>query len=107
MDIKSTLKTLTEQIGVSGDEFAASNAAATLLKQYADNVETDIFGNVTGIVSSKKTNAKTLMLDAHIDKCGFVRFAGCENAAGAIGYNSRKKSCFGRSVNAASACSEK
>lgn len=72
MDIKSTLKTLTEQIGVSGDEFAASNAAATLLKQYADNVETDIFGNVTGIVSSKKTNAKTLMLDAHIDQVGYI-----------------------------------
>ena len=72
MDIRSTLKTLTEKIGVSGDEFAASNAAAKLLKQYADEVEVDAFGNVTGIVSSSKAGTKTLMLDAHIDQVGYI-----------------------------------
>lgn len=72
MDIRSTLKTLTEQIGVSGDEFAASNAAAKLLSQYADDVEVDAFGSVTGIVRSPKADAKTLMLDAHIDQVGYI-----------------------------------
>lgn len=72
MDIKSTLKTLTEVIGVSGDEFAASNAAAELLKQYADDVKVDPFGNVTGIVRSTNRNAKTLLLDAHIDQVGYI-----------------------------------
>lgn len=72
MDIRSTLKTLTEQIGVSGDEFAASNTAAELLKLYADDVEVDAFGNVTGIVRSPKADAKTLMLDAHIDQVGYI-----------------------------------
>lgn len=72
MNIRSTLKTLTEHIGVSGDEFAASNAAAELLRQYADNVEVDAFGNVTGIISSSKADAKTLMLDAHIDQVGYI-----------------------------------
>lgn len=72
MDIKSTLKALTERIGVSGDEFAASKAAAELLEQYADNVETDAFGNVTGIVRSSDANAITLMLDAHIDQVGYI-----------------------------------
>lgn len=72
MNIRSTLKTLTEHIGVSGDEFAASNAAAELLRQYADNVEVDAFGNVTGIISSSRSDAKTLMLDAHIDQVGYI-----------------------------------
>lgn len=72
MDIKSTLKALTEQIGVSGDEFPASNAAAELLRRYAENAEVDAFGNVTGLVRSKKENAKTLLLDAHIDQVGYI-----------------------------------
>ncbi len=72
MDIKSTLKALTEQAGVSGDEFAASNFAAELLKRYAVDVRTDAFGNVTGFVKSAKQNAKTLLLDAHIDQVGYI-----------------------------------
>ena len=72
MDIRSTLKKLTEQVGVSGDEFAASNAAAELLRQFADDVEVDAFGNVTGTVRSPKAEAKTLMLDAHIDQVGYI-----------------------------------
>lgn len=72
MDIKSTLKTLTTAVGVSGNEFAASLAAANLLRQYAENVEIDTFGNVTGVVRSQKKNAKTLMLDAHIDQVGYI-----------------------------------
>ncbi len=72
MDIKASLKALTERVGVSGDELAASNAAAELLRQYAENVETDMFGNVTGYVRSKRENAKTLLLDAHIDQVGYI-----------------------------------
>lgn len=72
MNIRSTLKALTEKIGVSGDEFAASYAAAELLKQYAEDVQTDKFGNVTGFVKSANPNAKTLLLDAHIDQVGYI-----------------------------------
>ena len=50
MDLKSVLKLLTEKVGVSGDERDASEAAAELLKRYAENVEIDSFGNVTGFV---------------------------------------------------------
>lgn len=72
MDIRSNLKALTEKKGVSGDEFEASEAAACLLKEFADDVKVDSFGNVTGIVRSQHTNTKTLMLDAHIDRVGFI-----------------------------------
>lgn len=72
MDIKSTLKTLTGQTGVSGDEFSAANAAAELLREYAEDVSVDAFGNVTGYVKSSNPDAKTLMLDAHIDEVGLI-----------------------------------
>lgn len=72
MNIKETLKNLTEKIGVSGDESAASNAAAEMLKQYSDNVTVDEFGNVTGFIKANKENAQTLMLDAHIDQVGYI-----------------------------------
>lgn len=72
MDIKKTLNMLTELPGVAGDEFAASEAAAELLRQYAEDVCVDSFGNVTGIVRSAAKNAKTLLLDAHIDRVGLI-----------------------------------
>lgn len=72
MDIKETLKTLTDTAGVSGEEFPASAAAAELLKRYAEDVKIDAFGNVTGIVRSDNPAAKTLLLDAHIDRVGLI-----------------------------------
>ena len=71
-DIKDVLRHLTSKIGVSGDEYDASAAAAELLSQYAENVSTDAFGNVTGYISSDRPDAATLMLDAHIDRIGLV-----------------------------------
>ena len=72
MDIKSTLKALTSEAGVSGEEFPASKRAAEFLAEYAENVKIDAFGNVTGFVKSDNPSAKTLMLDAHIDRVGFI-----------------------------------
>lgn len=70
--IKSVLKTLCAEVGVSGDEFSASRKAAELLSEYAENVEVDKFGNVTGYVKSGVSGAKTLMLDAHSDRVGLI-----------------------------------
>ncbi len=72
MDIKQTLRILTEQNGVSGDELNASRTALELLKKYAPNAEADAFGNVTGAISCGIEGAKTLMLDAHIDQIGMI-----------------------------------
>lgn len=72
MDIKAALKALTDEIGVSGDEFSASAKAAELLSRYARDVSVDGFGNVTGFVKCGKPNAKTLLLDAHIDRVGLI-----------------------------------
>jgi len=72
MDIKHTLRSLTEQIGVSGDEFSASRAALELLREYAPDAEIDPFGNVTALIRCGRPSAKTLMLDAHIDRIGMI-----------------------------------
>ncbi len=72
MDIKKTLRILTEQTGVSGDEFSASQKALELLREYAPNAEADAFGNVTATISSGIDGARTLMLDAHIDQIGMI-----------------------------------
>lgn len=72
MDIKSILKLLTAEAGVSGEEFPASKKAADILGKYARDVKIDAFGNVTGFVKSDNPDAKTLMLDAHIDRVGFI-----------------------------------
>ena len=72
MNIKSILKQLTNEIGVSGDEFSVSGIAAELLTEYADDVQIDSFGNVTGVVMSSRSNAEALMLDAHIDQVGYI-----------------------------------
>lgn len=72
MDIKETLRLLTIAAGVSGEEFPASTAAAELLGKYAENVKIDAFGNVTGFIRSDNPAAKTLMLDAHIDRVGLI-----------------------------------
>lgn len=72
MDIKETLRVLTEKSGVSGDERSVSEAAAELLREYAEDVNIDPFGNVTGYVRCGRENAPLLMLDAHIDRIGFI-----------------------------------
>lgn len=85
--IKDNLKILCAAIGVSGLEHVASNKAAEMLREFTNEVTVDYFGNVVGWIRSKNPNAKTLLLDAHIDEIGlivvaiddkgFLKVAGC------------------------------
>lgn len=72
MDIKADLKELCGAVGVSGDEFAASEKAAELLRRFTDNVIVDAFGNVIGRINSEVPDAKLLLIDAHIDSVGLL-----------------------------------
>ncbi len=72
MDIKNVLRQLCDTVGVSGEEKNASEKAADLLRIYTDDVAIDAFGNVVGYLRSADANAKTLMLDAHIDSVGMI-----------------------------------
>ena len=85
--LNSILKKLCGATGVSGLETESSKAAYELLSEYTDDVKIDPFYNVLGFIKSENENAKTLLLDAHIDQIGmivtaidekgFIHFANC------------------------------
>lgn len=66
------LRRLCEADGVSGDETAASQAAAELLRAYTDDVTIDAFGNVLADIPAADPDAPRLLLDAHIDQIGMI-----------------------------------
>lgn len=57
---------------VTGFERAQSERVRDLFAPLCDEIEVDRFGNVIGLVRSGKPDAKTVLLDAHIDQIGFV-----------------------------------
>ena len=57
---------------VTGFERAQSMKVRDLFAPLCDEIEVDRFGNVIGVLRSGKPQAKTLLLDAHIDQIGFV-----------------------------------
>lgn len=72
MDIQQTLFSLCEAIGVSGDEFSASETACNILKEYAPDSYIDAFGNVIGNIGQRCEGKPHVLLDAHIDQIGFI-----------------------------------
>lgn len=66
------LKRLSLSAGVSGAEKNASKTAAELLREYADEVMTDSFGNVMGFIGNRSNGKPVLLLEAHIDEIGFI-----------------------------------
>lgn len=72
MKIKDNLKTLCLVPGVAGTEVQAGQVALKLLQEYTNETEIDTLGSVRGFIKSKKENAKTILLDAHIDEIGMV-----------------------------------
>lgn len=71
-NIKENLAKLCTAIGVAGYEKSASNVALKLLFDFDKNAYIDDFSNVIGFIKSKKENAKTILLDAHIDEIGMI-----------------------------------
>ena len=50
----------------------AARRIAMLLERSCDDVEIDPLGNVIGVLRCGKKNAKTVLLDAHIDEIGLI-----------------------------------
>ena len=72
MDIKEVIKTLSAVPGPSGFEQEAAAVCSALLEPYMDSVYIDRLGNVIGERRCGKKNAKSLLLDAHIDQIGLI-----------------------------------
>lgn len=71
-EIKSILFDLCSLSGVSGDEREVSKYCAEYLSNYAEeNVEIDEFNNVVAVFGNENAD-KTILLDAHIDRIGFI-----------------------------------
>lgn len=70
--MKDIIQKLCNAPGVSGFEKDASKVALELLNPLVDKAYIDKHGNVIGYKYSKNKNAKTIMLDAHIDQIGFI-----------------------------------
>ena len=66
------LRQLTALPAVSGFEAQAAAAVAELFRPYCDTVEVDRNGNMLGFKSCGRKNAKTVLLDAHLDQIGFL-----------------------------------
>lgn len=88
MKVLNNLKELCLATGVAGAEVQeASLVAEKLLKEYTNDTKIDVLGSVQGFIKSKKEDAKTILLDAHIDEIGmiitsiddkgFLRFSKC------------------------------
>jgi len=65
------LEKLANAMGAAGFESEAAKLAAEYLKPFVDEVHTDKLGNVVG-VKTVSPNAKTLLIDAHIDEIGIM-----------------------------------
>ena len=70
--MKEILTRLCSADGVTGFEGNAATVAMELLAPYCDRVELDHCGNILGWKSCGKPNAKTVLLDAHLDQIGFM-----------------------------------
>ncbi len=66
------LKKLTEAFGVSGCEGAVRDIIEGEIKEYCDGLRTDSMGNLIAFKKSKRSNAKTILLSAHMDEVGFI-----------------------------------
>ncbi len=63
---------------VSGQEYTGMERIAELCKGYFDSYEVTPVGSFIGRINCGKANAKTLLLDAHIDEVGFIVSEICE-----------------------------
>ncbi len=70
MDAIATLKTLSDAFGATGFEDEAREAIQVLVTPYADDIRTDVLGNL--LVTRHGKTDFTVMLDAHMDEIGLL-----------------------------------
>ena len=66
------LKKLVNTVSVSGNEAEISNVIRKMTENFADEIKSDALGNLIVIKKSKKSDAKKIMIAAHMDEIGFI-----------------------------------
>lgn len=69
--IDNELKTLCLAAGCAGQKDIV-NVATELLKPLVDEIECDALGNILAIRHANKSDAQTVMIEAHLDEIGFM-----------------------------------
>ena len=72
MDIKETIKSCAKAEGLSGNEHSTAEYLAECLCAMGIDAYIDSTGNVHGRIDSKNKDAKTLLLEAHMDQIGLM-----------------------------------
>ena len=80
MDLRETIMLLARENGPSGFENHAAAPAKALLEPLADQVYTDVLGNLTAVRRCGREDAPVVMLDAHMDEVGLI-VTGYENGS--------------------------
>lgn len=72
MNIRENIKQLTALSGLSGGENAIAQVLCRKLLELGLEASCDSYGNVHGFLSCGKKDAKTLLLEAHMDQIGLM-----------------------------------
>ncbi len=72
MDFLETLRSLSRISAPAGFESPTTRAAQALIEPFVDECEIDTLGNLLGIKRSARGDALRLMVDAHLDRIGFL-----------------------------------
>lgn len=75
----SLIEKLTALNGVSGNECEIAAYLKNILTPLCDKAEIDKNGNVIAQINSVEKNAKTIMLEAHLDRIGLMVSKICDN----------------------------
>lgn len=70
--LTTNLKTLSNAIGVSGDEGAIRKLTLAAIREHVDEVRVDTLGNVLAIKHAAGQPILRVMLDAHLDEVGVM-----------------------------------
>ncbi len=70
--LTANLKTLSNAIGVSGDEGTVRKLVLAAIRDHVDDVRVDTIGNVLAIKRAQGKPKMRVMLDAHLDEVGFM-----------------------------------
>ncbi|MCH5185264.1 MAG: M20/M25/M40 family metallo-hydrolase [Oscillospiraceae bacterium] len=70
--MRDFIKKLSDARGVSGFEYRMSDIIKERLTPVADEIHTDILGNIIAVKRSGSENAKSIMIEAHMDEVGLM-----------------------------------
>lgn len=72
MELNELIISLCGESGPSGFEDNARDKVIALLNPFVDEIKTDVMGNVIAVKRCGKENARSIMLDAHMDEIGLI-----------------------------------